>query len=94
MCLGIGFEFPDGGQLVITGKNDALFFFLFATLGFYVRFQVDEPPHNVEPTVSLPDVFPEVGGFVAVWVERIARPAIETFVERGKSGFCPGSKTW
>ena len=92
VCLCIGFEFSDGGQLVVPGKNDALFLLLFSTLGFYVRFQVDEPPHNVEPTVSLLDFFPQVGGLVAVGVERIARPAIETFVKGEKAGFAPIQK--
>lgn len=92
----VGDDPPHGIELVVAGEDDALLLALHLSaepvlLGLLFDLQVEELVDDVEQAVLLKGYFPEVGDGIAVWVGRVARPAVVsrpggTLVERQEAG--------
>src|ERR1700693_3353738 len=74
----VGFQLPNHLQLVIAGKNEGLLLLLLVPL------EMHEAGEDVEPAIALPDLLPEIGGLMAVWIGRVARTVVIALVKRQK----------
>lgn len=49
---------------------------------------MNEAPDDFQKAVFLQNFFPEISGFIAVWIYGIARPVMIAFIKRQKACFC------
>jgi len=64
--FGCSKHFPRGGKLVIAGKDQCFLLRLLARgrISHLLLLEVDKPMDDVEPTIFLPDLLPQVTRFV------------------------------
>ena len=78
-----GLKFARHIQLMVTREDDGLQVLLVVTFSHQV------PPKDFQPTVTRPDLFPQVRRRMAVRIQRIACCAVVAEVERQET--CPGT---
>ena len=80
---------PDRPKLVVAGKDHGLFLDALSVVGYLLfDLQVQKAGEQIEQTVALEDLLPQVGRTVvsAFRVGKIPRSAVATLVERKKTG--------
>ena len=87
---GIGDESADGIDLMEARKDESFLADLLAVFDFFNDFEVEKAAQEIHPTIALPDALPEVRGFVAVGVFRVAGGGAVTEVEGEEVGFGAG----
>src|SRR5690348_616518 len=88
--LSSGFDLPHRIELMVAGENEVLPPNELAADLALVNFQVYESVQDVEETVPLQNLFPQVGSLVASWIVRIARASMIAFIERQEVRAFPG----
>ena len=83
---GICNQIANSGKLVIAGKNERFSGGDFARgdVGTLFHMKVDKAVDNIQPTVALPDFFPEITGLVSRLILVIVWIAFAAFVTRVK----------
>ena len=83
---GICDQIANSGELVIAGKNERFSGGRFARgdIGTFFHMKVDKPVDNIQPTVALPDLFPEITGLVSRLILVIVWIAFTAFITRIK----------
>ena len=77
-----GLKFARHIQLMVTREDDGLQVLLVVTLCHQIA------PEDLQPTVSRPDLFPQVGCRMAGWIQRIASGPVVAQIERQETSLC------
>lgn len=77
VSFGMAEQSPYHVALVVTGEDQGLF----AEGVFFIALQQNEVLNDGGQALAGKDVFPQVGGFVALGIGRVALAVVEAFVE-------------